>query len=111
MAPHLSRDQGILLNPGDVIEVSPPGGGAYGLSAGRSKVEIERDIMRGHYTRDEAMQRFGVALRSTALDRRRVQFLVDRARHRQQRLASQVTRERVAAAALTPVKHAVIPFF
>ena len=60
--PHLSKDQSILLNPGDVIEVSPPCGGGYGLQAARSKAEIERDIMRGYYTREEAMQRFGVAL-------------------------------------------------
>ena len=60
--PHLSKDQSILLTAGDVIEVSTPGGGGYGLPAARSKVEIERDIMRGYYTREEAMQRFGVAL-------------------------------------------------
>ena len=36
--------------------------GAYGLPAARSKAEIERDIMRGYYTREEAMQRFCVAL-------------------------------------------------
>ncbi len=60
--PHLSKDQSILLNAGDVIEVSTPGGGGYGLPAARSRAEIERDIMRGYYTREEAAQRFGVAL-------------------------------------------------
>ena len=60
--PHLSKDQSILLTAGDVIEVSTPGGSGYGLPAARSKAEIERDIMRGYYTRADAMQRFGVTL-------------------------------------------------
>ena len=60
--PHLSKDQSIALATGDVIEVSTPGGGGYGEAAARSKAEIERDIMRGYYTREEAEQRFGVAL-------------------------------------------------
>ena len=60
--PHLSKDQSILLKAGDLIEVSTPGGGGYGLPAARSRAAIERDIMRGYYTRDEAAQRFGVAL-------------------------------------------------
>ena len=60
--PHLSKDQSILLKAGDLIEVSTPGGGGYGLPAARSRAAIERDIMRGYYTREEAAQRFGVAL-------------------------------------------------
>ena len=59
---HLSKDQNIALAAGDVIEVSTPGGGGYGEAAVRSKGQIERDIMRGYYTREEASQRFGVAL-------------------------------------------------
>ena len=59
---HLSKDQNITLAAGDVIEVSTPGGGGYGEPAGRSRAEIERDITRGYYTREEAMQRFGIAL-------------------------------------------------
>ena len=60
--PHLSKDQSIELAAGDVIEVSTPGGGGYGEAVARSKAEIERDIMRGYYTREQAQQRFGVAL-------------------------------------------------
>ena len=60
--PHLSKDQSIALKAGDVIEVSTPGGGGFGAPMSRSKAEIERDIARGYYTRDEAGRRFGVAL-------------------------------------------------
>ena len=61
--PHLSKDQGIALGVGDVIEVSTPGGGGYGEPAQRPVAQIERDIMRGYYTREEAERVFGVALR------------------------------------------------
>ena len=60
--PHLSKDQGIALGVGDVIEVSTPGGGGYGEPAQRPVAQIERDIMRGYYTREEAERMFGVAL-------------------------------------------------
>jgi N-methylhydantoinase B len=60
--PHLSKDQGIALGVGDVIEVSTPGGGGYGEPAQRPVAQIERDIMRGYYTREEAGRLFGVAL-------------------------------------------------
>jgi N-methylhydantoinase B len=60
--PHLSKDQGIALAAGDVIEVSTPGGGGYGAPSRRPLAEIERDITRGYYTRDEAGRLFGVAL-------------------------------------------------
>ena len=60
--PHLSKDQSIELAAGDVIEVFTPGGGGYGTVAARSQAQIERDIMRGYYTREEASRMFGVAL-------------------------------------------------
>ena len=60
--PHLSKDQSIELAAGDVIEVSTPGGGGYGTVAARSQAQIERDIMRGYYTREEASRMFGVAV-------------------------------------------------
>ena len=59
---HLSKDQGIELAPGDLISVSTPGGGGYGAAAARTREQIERDIVRGYYTREEAQRRFGVAL-------------------------------------------------
>jgi N-methylhydantoinase B len=60
--PHLSKDQGIALGVGDVIEVSTPGGGGYGTPTQRPVAQIERDIMRGYYTREQAERVFGVVL-------------------------------------------------
>ncbi|MBL8381806.1 MAG: hydantoinase B/oxoprolinase family protein [Burkholderiales bacterium] len=60
--PHLSKDQNIALTAGDLIEVSTPGGGGYGDARARPRAEIERDIARGYYTREQAQRLFGVAL-------------------------------------------------
>ncbi|MFN0163078.1 MAG: hydantoinase B/oxoprolinase family protein [Burkholderiales bacterium] len=57
--PHLSKDQGIALKEGDVIEVSTPGGGGYGNPGARDPAAIERDLARGYYTADEAARLYG----------------------------------------------------
>jgi N-methylhydantoinase B len=60
--PHLSKDQGIAVSAGDVIEVSTPGGGGYGNPLRRPFDLVRRDVARGLYTRNQAAQWFGVAL-------------------------------------------------
>ncbi len=60
--PHLSKDQDILLEAGDSIEVSTPGGGGFGDPLERSPERVARDVAKGYYNRAEAAERFGVAL-------------------------------------------------
>jgi N-methylhydantoinase B len=60
--PHLSKDQDIHLDAGDVIEVSTPGGGGYGDPFRRAPERVARDVGRGYYTRAQAVNGFGVAL-------------------------------------------------
>jgi N-methylhydantoinase B len=60
--PHLSKDQDIHLDAGDVIEVSTPGGGGYGDPFRRVPERVARDVGRGYYTRAQAVNWFGVAL-------------------------------------------------
>jgi N-methylhydantoinase B len=62
--PHLSKDQDIELAPGDVVRVSTPGGGGYGDPFRREPQKVARDVSRGYYTREQAEQLFGVALRA-----------------------------------------------
>jgi N-methylhydantoinase B len=57
--PHLSKDQDIELEPGDLIRVSTPGGGGYGDPARRDAAKITRDVARGYYTPEEAERLFG----------------------------------------------------
>ncbi|HYD57259.1 MAG TPA: hydantoinase B/oxoprolinase family protein [Burkholderiales bacterium] len=60
--PHLSKDQDIELEPGDVVRVSTPGGGGYGDPLRRDPRKVARDVSRGYYTREQAEAHFGVAL-------------------------------------------------
>jgi N-methylhydantoinase B len=60
--PHLSKDQDIQLEPGDVVRVSTPGGGGYGDPLRRDPRKVATDVMRGYYTREQAASLFGVAL-------------------------------------------------
>jgi N-methylhydantoinase B len=57
--PHLSKDQDIELQPGDLIRVSTPGGGGYGDPARRDPAKIARDVARGYYTPEQAERLFG----------------------------------------------------
>jgi N-methylhydantoinase B len=57
--PHLSKDQDIELEPGDVIRVSTPGGGGYGDPGARDPAKVARDIARGYYTPEQANRLFG----------------------------------------------------
>lgn len=60
--PHLSKDQDIELEEGDVVRVSTPGGGGYGNPLQREPALVARDVRRGYYTADEAARLFGVVL-------------------------------------------------
>ncbi|MGH6944433.1 MAG: hydantoinase B/oxoprolinase family protein [Geminicoccaceae bacterium] len=57
--PHLSKDQDIHLEEGDVVAVSTPGGGGYGDPRERDPRLIERDLARGYYTPELARRLFG----------------------------------------------------
>jgi len=58
--PHLSKDQDIEMNVGDVVRVQTPGGGGFGDPARRKASSIARDIARGYYTAEQAREKFGL---------------------------------------------------
>ena len=60
--PHRSKDQGIVLQAGDAVEVRTPGGGGYGPVAGRPPELVAKDVRRGYYTPGQARERFLVCL-------------------------------------------------
>ncbi len=62
--PHRSKDQGIGIGAGDLIEVTTPGGGGFGDPLRRPAQSVARDVARGYYTPKDAEVRFGVGLRS-----------------------------------------------
>ena len=61
--PHLSKDQDIHIDAGDVIEVSTPGGGGFGDPYERDPAAVARDVAKGYYNRGQAASWFGVAVR------------------------------------------------
>ncbi len=63
--PHLSKDQDILIGPGDRVRVSTPGGGGYGAPLERDPAAVAQDVRRGYYTAVQAAERFGVAVNGT----------------------------------------------
>jgi N-methylhydantoinase B len=56
--PHLSKDQDIHLDEGDVVAVSTPGGGGFGSPEERDPRLIERDLSRGYYAQEEIARIF-----------------------------------------------------
>jgi N-methylhydantoinase B len=60
--PHLSKDQNILVQAGDTIRVSTPGGGGYENPSLRDPELVWQDFKRGYYTLQQAQERFGLAL-------------------------------------------------
>ena len=62
--PHRSKDQGIVLRPGDSVEVRTPGGGGYGPAPRRAPDRVARDVRRGYYTVEQARDRFLVCVSS-----------------------------------------------
>ena len=66
--PHLSKDQGIPIEVGDTIRVSTPGGGGYGPAWERNPALVQRDVQRGYYTSEQAVERFGVVFEEGKTD-------------------------------------------
>ena len=59
---HLSKDQNIPIQPGDIIAVGTPGGGGFGNPFERDPNAVLRDVRCGYYTVDQAQALFGVVL-------------------------------------------------
>ena len=60
--PHLSKDQNILVEVGNTIHVSTPGGGGYESALQRNPELVRKDVQRGYYTIRQAQDLFGVYL-------------------------------------------------
>ena len=59
---HVSKDQGVVINDGDSVTVSSPGGGGYGEPFNRVPSKVATDVQAGYYEPDDAANRFGVVL-------------------------------------------------
>ena len=62
--PHLSKDQNIIVEVGNTIHVSTPGGGGYEDPFLRNPEFVMHDVQRGYYSAQQAQECFGVVLNS-----------------------------------------------
>ena len=84
---HISKDEGVHMEPGDVLSLRTPGGGGYGNPFERPPALVLQDVRRGYYDRATAAKEYGVAIDPEAwvVDANATRGL--RARGRKQELA------------------------
>jgi len=63
---HLTKDEGIVLHPGDTARVAMPGGGGLGDPLKRDPGNVLKDVRRGLITAENAQEQYGVVLSSKA---------------------------------------------
>ncbi|MFP6689353.1 MAG: hydantoinase B/oxoprolinase family protein, partial [Alphaproteobacteria bacterium] len=66
--PHLSKDQDIVLQAGECVHISTPGGGGYGDAHARDPARVLEDVRRGYYSLEQAESLFAVVLTEDPLD-------------------------------------------
>ena len=59
---HLSKDQNIEVNEGDVVRVATPGGGGYGVAWERDPQAVAHDVGRGYFSSQQAASLWGVVV-------------------------------------------------
>ena len=64
---HLTKDDNVRLQPGDVIQPQTPGGGGYGNPLERDIALVVRDVQRQYICRDTAQQVYGVLFQGDSL--------------------------------------------
>lgn len=66
--PHISKDEGIPMQPGDILTLETPGGGGYGNPLNRTVDLVLRDVKRGYYSREVAEREYGVLIQNDDLE-------------------------------------------
>jgi len=61
-SPHWSKDEDIRVVGGDSVHVRTPGGGGYGDPLTRGPELVQRDVIRGYITVEDAARDYGVVL-------------------------------------------------
>ncbi len=61
--PHISKDEGIPMEPGDLLTLETPGGGGYGNPLDRPHELVSEDVKRGYYCTNVAESEYGVLIK------------------------------------------------
>ncbi len=60
---HLTKDDNVRLQPGNIIRLETPGGGGYGNPLERDVERVARDVRMAYISRDTARDVYGVVFR------------------------------------------------
>jgi N-methylhydantoinase B len=63
LPPHITKDEGVHMQTGDLLRLETPGGGGYGDPLDRPPERVLQDVMREYYDRETAKQEYGVLIR------------------------------------------------
>jgi N-methylhydantoinase B len=81
--PHITKDEGIGLSPGDLARVASPGGGGWGDPFQRDPQKVLLDVIHEFVTPAQARQDYGVAIVASEAGWRIDEVETDRLRSRQ----------------------------
>ncbi len=79
---HITKDENVHMQAGDVLCLMTPGGGGYGDPFDRPPALVLQDVRRGYYDRATAMREYGVRIYPDAwvVDKESTRTLRDRSR-------------------------------
>ncbi|MSS71892.1 MAG: hydantoinase B/oxoprolinase family protein [Candidatus Latescibacteria bacterium] len=60
--PHITKDEGVPMQPGDLLRLETPGGGGYGDPLDRPSEQVLQDVRRGYYDQETARREYGVVI-------------------------------------------------
>ena len=63
---HITKDEGVHMQAGDMLCLMTPGGGGYGDPFERPPALVLQDVRRGYYDRATAMREYGVRIQPDA---------------------------------------------
>ncbi len=61
---HITKDENVPMQPGDILRLETPGGGGYGNPLDRPPALVARDVRRGYYDHATARRDYGVVIRA-----------------------------------------------
>ena len=68
LPPHITKDEGVYMEAGDILRLETPGGGGYGQPLDRPPELVLRDVRRGYYDRETAEEEYGVLIKEDGLE-------------------------------------------
>lgn len=62
LPPHVTKDEGVIMRPGDTVAIQTPGGGGWGDPALRNRKAVLEDVRLGLLGAEQAARDYGVSV-------------------------------------------------